>query len=162
MLNVNHICLAVGKPRLATDPSGNVVKLTKHTFSIPEYNLLGKNLNFCPTPGNFNSTTLQTDINNFTQKIKLRTHFGPTKEDKNNKKEFYIKNKNSTWTPNKTHPLHYKNIHQSFSKMKLKTYQKTTHKENTTLLKTNEKRSKNSNSKTTLSLQMLTKVEISI
>ena len=48
-------------------------------------------------------TTLQTDINNFTRKIKLRAHFGTTKEDENNKKEFYIKNKNSTWTPNKTH-----------------------------------------------------------
>ena len=101
--NVNRIRLAVGKPRLATDPSGNVVNLTKHSFSIPEYNLLGKNLNFCPTTGNFNSTTLQTDINNFTRKIKLRAHFGTTKEDENNKKEFYIKNKNSTWTPNKTH-----------------------------------------------------------
>ena len=57
--NVNRICLAVGKPRLATDPSGNVVKLTKHIFNRPEYNLLGKNLNFCLlTLGNFNSTTL--------------------------------------------------------------------------------------------------------
>ena len=76
------------------------------TFSIPEFNLLGKNLNFCPTPGNYSPTTLQNDINDFTRKIKLKAHFGTDNNDdesNNNKKEFYIKGNKSTWTPKQAH-----------------------------------------------------------
>ena len=40
------------------DPFGNVINLSKHKFSIPEYKLLGKNLNFCRTAGKYNKKIL--------------------------------------------------------------------------------------------------------
>ena len=94
---------------LLQNPSGNVVNLSKYTFSIPEYNILGKNLNLCPTPGNYNNTTLQTDISNFLRKIKLKAHFGATENENNNKKEFYIKKQKKHMDP-KTNTSHCTNI----------------------------------------------------
>ena len=83
------------------------MNLSKHKFSIPQFKLLNKNLNFCPTPGNYDQTAFKTDINKFTRKIKLRAHFGTTcSEDQSNEqptKEFYIKNPNSTWEPPNNH-----------------------------------------------------------
>ena len=85
------------------------MNLSRHSFSIPEYKLLNKNLNFCPSPGKYNKTKLKSDIDDFTRKIKLKAHFGSTNEASNpnqdginNKKEFYIK-KHSTWQPNESH-----------------------------------------------------------
>ena len=83
------------------------MNLSKHKFSIPQFQLLNKNLNFCPTPGNYDSTAFKHDIKKFTRKIKLKAHFATTNsEDQTNEqtqKEFYIRNPNSTWEPTKNH-----------------------------------------------------------
>lgn len=83
------------------------MNLSNHKFSIPQYKLLNKNLNFCPTPGNYNQTTLQNDINNFTRKIKLKAHFATNEQQINEneqpQKQFYIKKANSTWEPPNNH-----------------------------------------------------------
>ena len=83
------------------------MNLSKHKFSIPQFQLLNKNLNFCPTPGNYNTSTLKNDIKKFTRNIKLRAHFAtPDDQQTNNeptRKEFYIKKPNSTWEPPNTH-----------------------------------------------------------
>ena len=88
-------------------PSGNVVNLSKHKFTIPQFKLLNKNLIFCPTPGNYDQIIFKADIKKFTRKIKLKAHFGTTdSEEQSNeqlKKEFYIKNPNSTWEPVNNH-----------------------------------------------------------
>ena len=83
------------------------MNLSKHNFSIPQFQLLNKNLNFCPTPGNYDSTAFKHDIKKFTRKIKLKAHFATTNsEDQTNEqtqKEFYIRNPNSTWEPTNNH-----------------------------------------------------------
>ena len=56
------------------------LRLTKtviiYKFSIPEYKLLGKNLNFCPTAGKYNKKILTNGTNEFFRRIKLRAHYG--------------------------------------------------------------------------------------
>ena len=83
------------------------MNLSRHSFSIPEYSIFNKNLNFCPTPGTCKSSILKADLHDFTRKIKLRAHFD-TKTDKNNEENnvqertFYIKG-NSTWQTKDNH-----------------------------------------------------------
>ena len=40
--------------RHQSDPNGNIINLTKHSFTKAEYKLLSKNLNFIPTPEVYN------------------------------------------------------------------------------------------------------------
>ena len=80
------------------------MNLSNKKFSKAEYNLLNKNLNFCPSPGKYNKKTFEKDIDAFTRRIKLKAHFNNNDDsDSNtNKKDFYIKG-NSTWTPHNPH-----------------------------------------------------------
>ena len=79
------------------------MNLSNKQFTLPEYNLLNKNLNFCPSPGKYNKTTLQKDIDAFTRRIKLKAHFNNENEPNDgSRKDFYIKG-NSTWTPHNLH-----------------------------------------------------------
>ena len=48
-----------------SDPSGNVVNLSKHSFSFDTYKLLNKNLNFIPTSKRYNKNQLSSDLQNF-------------------------------------------------------------------------------------------------
>ena len=41
--------------RYRNDPLNNVVNLSKKTFTYNEFKLLHKDLNFCPTPGKYNT-----------------------------------------------------------------------------------------------------------
>ena len=52
---------------LRNDPNGNLINLYKYSFTKGQYNLLNKNLNFCPTPGYYNNEELKRD----TRKIKI-------------------------------------------------------------------------------------------
>ena len=45
-------------------------------FRIPVYKLLGKNLNFRPTPGAYSKNIFRNEINEFYRRLKLRAHFG--------------------------------------------------------------------------------------
>ena len=54
-----------------SDPSGHVINLSKHSFSLNIFKLLNKNLNFVPTPKNYNKKQLDNDAENFFHLIKL-------------------------------------------------------------------------------------------
>ena len=60
---------------LRNDPNGNLINLSKYSFTKGQYNLLNNNLNFCPTPRHYNKEELKRDIKTFTRKIKLRGYF---------------------------------------------------------------------------------------
>ena len=63
--------------------------------------LLGKNLNFCPTPGKFNEKILRNETEEFSRRLKLRAHFG-NKENRQNMEEKMFKPK-SNWVPKQVH-----------------------------------------------------------
>ena len=93
--------------RYKSDPSGNVVNLSKHSFSFDTYKLLNKNLNFIPTSKRYNKNQLSSDLQNFFRLIKLRAHFKDetciaTVNQPNEQVPFKIKNKEK-WTPKETH-----------------------------------------------------------
>ena len=60
---------------------------------------MGKNLNFCPTPKQYNRNVLNNDLLNFFRSIKLKAHF----KDNQINDQFRIK-KNKAWTPPNVHP----------------------------------------------------------
>ena len=78
-----------------------MLNLTQNHFSKHVFDLLNKNLNFCPTPNIFNKEILQNDLNRFFRLLKLKAHF----KDKNNSvvKNKFEKNSNSNWTPANNH-----------------------------------------------------------
>lgn len=86
-----------------------MINLSKSSFSIHEYNLLSKNLNFCPNPGKFQRNNLHKDIEQFTRQIKIKAHFNNTnnkaitKPNENTEQIFYKKRRNPTWEPKKNH-----------------------------------------------------------
>ena len=57
------------------DPFWNVINFSKLLFSKYQYELLNKNLNFCPTPERYNKNEVINDFKEFKRKIKLNTHF---------------------------------------------------------------------------------------
>ena len=59
--------------RLKSDPSGNVVNLSKNSFSSDTYKLLNGNVNFVHASKRY--THLSSDLQNFFRPIKLRAHF---------------------------------------------------------------------------------------
>ena len=63
------------KIRYKSDPSGHVINLSKHSFSLDTFKLLNKNLNFVPTSEKYNKKQLDNDAENFFRLIKLRAHF---------------------------------------------------------------------------------------
>ena len=73
---------------------------------------MNKNLNFCPTPGYFNKKELQSDLENFKRKIKLKAYFSTKESNHQNNhqndnqdvsKPTLILNSKSTWQPSKNH-----------------------------------------------------------
>ena len=92
--------------RYKSDPSGNVVNLSKHSFSFDTYKLLNKNLNFIPTSERYKNQ-LSSDLQNFFRLIILRAHFKDetciaTVNQPNEQVPFKIKNKEK-WTPKEKH-----------------------------------------------------------
>ena len=71
--------------RYRDDPYGNVINLSKHSFIKKQFEVLKKNLNFCPTPGYYNKKEIKTDIKNFERKIKLKSFFELKNQNKLNK-----------------------------------------------------------------------------
>ena len=58
------------KAKLA-GPSGHIINLSKHSFSLDTCKLLNKNLNFVPTPKKYNKKQLDNDAENFFCRIKF-------------------------------------------------------------------------------------------
>ena len=52
-------------------PNGNIINLSKHSFTKEQYDLLNKYLNFCHLPGDYKKSTLKKDLESFNRKIKL-------------------------------------------------------------------------------------------
>ena len=93
------------KIRFKSDPSGNVINLSKHLFSLDTLKRLNKNINFVPTPKKDNKKQLDNDAENFFRLIKLRAHFKNINPKSNIDQEnlpFQIKNKQK-WKPKDTH-----------------------------------------------------------
>ena len=51
------------------------MNISSKVFSKAAFELLNKNLNFCPVPGEYNRFNLNTDLQRFFRRIKLRAHF---------------------------------------------------------------------------------------
>ena len=88
--------------RYKSDPSGNVLNLSKHWFSFDTYKLLNKNLNLIPTSKRYNKSQLPADLQNFVWLIKLTAHFKDetciiTVNQPTEQVPFKIKNK-AKWT----------------------------------------------------------------
>ena len=66
-----------------SDPFGNILNLSKHSFSLNTYKLLYKNLNFVSTPKQCSQKQLDTDTENFFCLLKLRGHFKDASETQN-------------------------------------------------------------------------------
>ena len=93
--------------RYKSDPSGNVVNLSKQSFSFGTYKLLNKNFNFIPISKRYNKNQLSSDLQNFFRLIELRAHFKDetcitTINHPNEQVPFKIKNKEK-WTSKETH-----------------------------------------------------------
>ena len=57
--------------RYRDDPDGNVINLSKHSFTKKQFKVLNKISNFCPTPGYYNKKAIKTDIKILERKVKL-------------------------------------------------------------------------------------------
>ena len=55
--------------RHQSDPNGNLINLTKHSFIKTEFKLLNKNLNFVPAPKVYDKNELDADLNDFFKRI---------------------------------------------------------------------------------------------
>ena len=65
-LNLNKLRRAIEKSvQYQHDSAGNIIDLSKFSFSINVYRLLNKNLNFVSTGKVYNKTKLKYDLNNF-------------------------------------------------------------------------------------------------
>ena len=64
-----------------TDPTNNVITLSNKSFTIYEFKLRNKNLNFRPTPNRYNKTQFRNDINAFIKKIKLQAYIKNTEQN---------------------------------------------------------------------------------
>ena len=90
--------------RHQSDSNGNIINLTKHSFTKTEYKLLNKNLNFIPTPKVYNKNERDADLNDFFRRIKLKAYFKDTPNNKNDdESRLFKQNKNKKWTPPNNH-----------------------------------------------------------
>ncbi len=51
--------------RFKDDPSGRIINLRKHMFTVDTFDLLNKGLNFWPRPPRFDKITLENDLKTF-------------------------------------------------------------------------------------------------
>ena len=72
-------------------------------INIYIYIFLNKGLNFCPTPGLYNSREFANDIKHFSRKIKLKAHFGTQTNTSKNENEDFKPETDKTWEPQYTH-----------------------------------------------------------
>ena len=86
-----------------SDPFGIVVNLSVLEFSIPVYKLLGKNLNFCPTPTILDKNSMNKELDSFFRCIKLWARFGNDTRKQTAITEEDTFKPCSAWEPNHTH-----------------------------------------------------------
>ena len=84
------------------DRRGTVVNLSSKVFSKAAFELLNKNLNFCPVPGEYNRLNLNTDLQRVFRRIKLRAHFDkPDPYHIPSESELFAR-RDKNWTPKST------------------------------------------------------------
>ena len=88
----------------SSDPGGNVINLTNHSFSRDTFKLLNKNLNFIPTPDVYNEQKRDKELQNFYRLIKLKGYFKNTENQQPNDENQIFKAKTKEkWTPAENH-----------------------------------------------------------
>ena len=80
-----------------------IINLSCKLFSVYDFKLLNKGLNFCPTPGIYNSRDFDNDFKDFARKIKLKAHFGPQSNTNEEIKDGFKPETDKTWEPLYTH-----------------------------------------------------------
>ena len=79
------------------------MNLTNKIFSKAVFELLSKNLKFCPVSGEFNRPNLNTDQQRFLRRIELRAHFEkPDSSIFPPESELFVR-RNKTWKPKFNH-----------------------------------------------------------
>ena len=82
-----------------------MINLSKHSFTKRQYDLVNKNLNSCPRPGQYNTIILKKDLESFNRKIKSKAFLCKKNAQKQNtelaNKEPNIKSK-TNWEPKRT------------------------------------------------------------
>ena len=102
--NFKHIRETIkNTSKYKSDPFGIVVNLSNLEFSIPVYKLLGKNLDFCPTPTKLDKNSMNKELGSFFRRIKLRAHFGNDTRKQTAITEEDTFKPRSAWEPNHTH-----------------------------------------------------------
>ena len=84
-----------------SDSFGDILNLSKHSFSLNTYKLLNKILNFVPTRKQYSQKQLYTDTRNIFRLLKLRALFksvNVTKMSDQLYQPFKVKTKRK-WTP---------------------------------------------------------------
>ena len=79
------------------------MNLTRKVFSKDVFELLNKNLNFCPVPGEFNRLNFTADLQRFSRRIKLRAHFEKPDPSYTPSESELFARRNKTWTPKSNH-----------------------------------------------------------
>ena len=80
-----------------------IINLSSKSFTVYDFKFLSKGLNFCPTPGLYNSREFANDIKHFSRKIKLKAHFGTQTNTSKNENEDFKPETDKTWEPQYTH-----------------------------------------------------------
>ena len=79
------------------------MNLTRKVFSKDVFELLNKNLNFCPVPREFNRLNFTADLQRFFRRIKLRAHFEKPDPSYTPSESELFARRNKTWTPKFNH-----------------------------------------------------------
>ena len=85
-----------------THMGGNVINLSKYSFSVYEYKPLGYDFDFILTPTRFDQKQFDYDISYFGRKLKLKAHFGNTQILETNDESIKFRlPTNKAWIPPK-------------------------------------------------------------
>lgn len=87
------------------EPDGNVINISKHSFSRAKYTFLNMNLNLISTPNLCNKQKLDFELQNFNCSIKLKNYFkGVEQQKETNREEQMFKSRTKgKWTPSDNH-----------------------------------------------------------
>ena len=75
------------------------MNLSNKKFTKHEFDLLNKNLNFCPRPNQFNKSNFNKDLQAFFRRVKFKAHFRNNQPYEPSEEDLFGPPKDSTWTP---------------------------------------------------------------
>ena len=79
------------------------MNLSSKVLSKAAFELLNKNLNFCPVPGEYDRLNLNTDLQRFFRRIKLRAHFDKPDPNHIPSESKLVARRYKNWTPKFNH-----------------------------------------------------------